>query len=61
MDSESWGTDSPVYDALAYDLDLFTYLYQVRPLLGSSVDWGFMALEAFVGLVEASASAGGNH
>ncbi len=31
MDSESWGTDSPVYDALAYDLDLFTYLFQVCP------------------------------
>ena len=60
MDSESWGTDSPVYDALAYDLDLFTYLYQVCPVPGSPLVWGFMALGAFMGLAEASASAGGN-
>ena len=26
--SDSWGTDSSAYDALAYDVDLFAYVYQ---------------------------------
>lgn len=58
MDSESWGTDSPVYDALAYDLDLFTYLFQVCPWHGSPDVLRFMALGAVLGLAEASTSAG---